>query len=102
MTDEDRNRALSALGMDCIDLGHVYRALGRAVAAFGTRLGLTRPDACEAFFEGWRDQRARADAELDRIEQETFDANVGITNDGPDRWAADLDRLNYERTKKEK
>lgn len=94
MTSEERNSALAALGMDCIDLGAVYRSLGRAVAAFGTRLGLARPDACEAFFEEWRDQRARADAELERIEQETFDANAGVTNDGPDRWSADLDRLN--------
>lgn len=94
MTDEDRRRALSELGMDAIELGNIYRALGRAVSAFGTRIELARPDACEAFFERWRDQRARADAELDRIEQETFDANVGVTNDGPDRWTADLDRLN--------
>lgn len=94
MTDEDRKRAFSVLGMDCISLGKIYRSLGGAMAAFGTRLGLTRPDACEAFFEEWRDQRARADAELDRIEQETFDANIGVTNDGPDRWSADLDRLN--------
>ena len=45
MTDEERYRALlSKLGMECIELGCVYRDLGRSLGAFGTRVELTRPD----------------------------------------------------------
>jgi hypothetical protein len=86
MTDEERDRRLSVAEMDTVDLGVVYRHLSDALRLFGTRVRGTRPDECEAFFERWREQRARADAEADRIEEEIFEANVGITNDGPQRW----------------
>lgn len=86
MTDEERDRRLAAAEMECVELGHVYDTLGAALAAFGCRIRGTRPNECEAWFERWRAAKARADAEADRLEEEIFDANVGITNDGPDRW----------------
>ena len=72
--------------MDSVDLGVAYRYLGDARRLFGARLRSTRPDAVEAFVERWRAQLARADAGAKRIDDETFEANIGITNDGPDRW----------------
>jgi hypothetical protein len=86
VTNEERDRRLSVAEMDCIELGVAYRHLSDAIRLFGTRIRGTRPDECEAFFQRWRAQKARADAEFERIEAEVFEANVGITNDGPDRW----------------
>lgn len=101
MTDEERNRALSKLGMDCIDLQQVYKHLGSALGAFGTRLGLTRPDECERFGDRVRAVRARADAQWDRISDEIRVANEGVSCDGPDKWSADLDRMNYEKGRRD-
>lgn len=86
MTNEDRDRRLSAVEMDSVDLRIAYRSLGDAWGIFGSRLRGTRPDECEAFIERWKSQRARADAEAERIEEEIFEANIGVTNDGPDGW----------------
>jgi len=91
VTNEERDRALSKLGMECIDLGYVYRDLGRALAAFGASLHRTRPDECERFLARLRATAARADARAAKIEDETREANRGVPNDGPDKWAADLD-----------
>jgi hypothetical protein len=86
MTNEERDRRLSAIEMDAVDIRIAYRCLGDAFSRFVGSVRSYRPDACEAFFERWREQRARADAEAERIEEEIFEANVGITNEGPDRW----------------
>jgi len=86
MTSEERDRRLSAVEMDSVDLEVAYTSLGNAWGLFGSRVRSTRPDECEAFIERWKQQRARADAEASRLEEEIFEANVGITNDGPDRW----------------
>ncbi len=99
MTSEERDRRLSVIEMDSVDLRIAYRALGDSLGAFVGRVHLYRPDASEAFFERWRAQRDRADAEAARLEEAIFEANAGITNDGPDRWSAELDAYNYERTK---
>lgn len=86
--------------MDSVDLRIAYRALGDAWGLFANGVRGTRPDACEAFWDRWREQRKRADDEAERLAEEIFEVNVGITNDGPDRWSAELDRLAYERLKK--
>lgn len=86
MNDEERNRRLSAIEMDAVDLSIAYKCLGNAFSRFVGSVRSYRPNACEAFFERWREQRARADAEAERIAGEIFEANVGVTNDGPDRW----------------
>lgn len=86
MKDEDRDRRLSAVEMDSVDLRIAYRSLGDAWGLFANRLRGTRPDECEAFVERWKCQRARADAEAERLAEEIFEANIGITNDGPEGW----------------
>ena len=85
MTSEERNSRLSAIEMDAVELDRAFRLLGRSFARVIGSVRAYRPDAIEAFFERWRGQRSRADAEAGRIEQEIFEANVGVTNDGPDR-----------------
>src|SRR5579863_6093761 len=93
MTNEERDRRLSAIEMDSVDLGVAHRALGNAFSRFVGGVRGLRPDSVEEFFERWRKQRSRTDAEASRIEEEVFEANVGITNDGPDRWTAEIDEL---------
>ena len=93
MTDEERHRILSRVEMDSVDLRIAYHAIGDAWGLFVDRVRGTRPDECEAFVDRWRAQRDRADAEASRLAEEIFEANVGITNDGPDRWTADLDKM---------
>jgi hypothetical protein len=99
VTDEERDRRLSAVEMDIVHLRIAYRALGDAWGLFGDRLRGTRPDECEAFYDRWRELRRRADSEAERLAEEIFEANVGITNDGPDRWTRDLDRMNHDGNK---
>ena len=93
MTDGEREIAISRLGMECIDLGCVYRDLGRALGAFGARLHSTRPDECERFLARFRATAARADARAAKIEDEIREANRGLPSDGPDKWTVDLDKL---------
>lgn len=94
MTSDERDRRLSAAEMDLVDLRAAYRHIADAVGRFGFGLRGARPDSCEAFAERFEAQKARADAEWERVRDEIFEANVGVTNDGPDRWSADLDKLN--------
>ena len=100
MTTEERDRRLSVIEMDAVDLRAAYRCIGDSFSRVIGSVRSYRPDAIEAFFDRWREQRDRADAETQRIEQEIFEANIGITSDGPDRWTRDLDKLGTERTKK--
>lgn len=93
MTDEERRAALSTLGMDLVDVGIVFKGLGDTLAAFGTRLGLTRPTECEAFAERWVDQCRRALAEWNRIRGEIAEAQAGESSPGADRWTSHIDRV---------
>lgn len=99
MTDEERHRILSGVEMDSINLVIALRRIADAWDAFISRVRGTRPSECEEFIERWEALCERASAEAQRLADAIFEANVGITNDGPDRWTADLDRLHYERTK---
>ena len=79
--------------MDLVDVGIVFKGLGDTLAAFGTRLGLTRPTECEAFAERWVDQCRRALAEWNRIRGEIAEAQAGESSPGADRWTSHIDRV---------
>ena len=93
MTDDERNRKLAALGMECSELGRVHTWLARSLAVFGQRLWDTRPDAVEAFWTGWRKQRYRAHLVASEIELGIRRALEGVPSDGPDKWSVDIDAL---------
>ena len=100
MTDEQRAR-IHRISMAGVDLGLVYAGLGRSMALFTSRFLTSRPDECERFLAHHRATRERADAQAAAIEDEVREANRGVSEDGPDKWSVDIDRLNYERNKKE-
>lgn len=58
---------------------------------FTARFFASRPDECERFLTEHRDARARAEDAAAAIEDEIREANRGVSNDGPDKWSADLD-----------
>jgi hypothetical protein len=99
VTNEERERRFSSIEMDANDLRLAYRALGDSIGRFIGSIRSYRPDAFEAFWDRWREQRRRCDAEAERMAEEIFEANVGVTNDGPDRWSVELDIYNHERNK---
>ena len=87
-TDEERDRRLSIAEMDAVDLGIAYTSLGNAWRLFGPGIRRARPDSCEAELGRLDAIRKLIAAEEERIAEEIFEANAGVTNDGPDRWGS--------------
>jgi hypothetical protein len=98
MDDEERARYHRITGAGC-DLRYTLVGLGRSMELFTSRYLSTRPDECERFLAEHRAARALAELAAQAIEDEVREANRGATSDGPDKWTADLDRINHERLK---